>query len=99
MAEERRFDLVVIGSGAAGGAAAVAARNHGATVALVEDDLLGGDCPNVACVPTKALLRSAKILKQLKRAKEFGLCSDSVEFDWSRVQTRKNKIVERSGAA
>ena len=80
-------------------AAAMAARNHGASVALIEQDRLGGDCPNVACVPTKALLRSARIFKLLKRAQQFGLCADSVQFDWSRVQARKDEIVKQVGGS
>lgn len=93
------FDLIVIGSGAAGAAAAKAARAQGRSVAIVERDKLGGDCPNYACVPTKALLRSARVYALLKRAAEFGLHTGSVDFNWSEVIARKERIVSRTGAA
>ena len=72
----RSFDLLVIGSGAA-----------------------GGDCPNYACVPTKALLRSAKIYALLKRAAAFGLRAGAVKFEWAKVLARKEWIVRHTGAA
>ena len=78
VAEPDRFDLIVIGSGSAGGSAAARARECGRSVAVVERDRPGGDCPNYACVPTKALLRSAKVYSLLKRAGEFGLRPDGV---------------------
>lgn len=93
------FDLIVIGSGAAGGAAAAVAHAQGRSVAIVEKDKLGGDCPNYACVPTKALLRSAKVYALLKRAAEFGLHPGSVHFNWSEVIARKERIMSRTGAA
>ena len=95
----RHFDLVVIGSGAAGGAAADAARAQGRSVAVIEKDKVGGDCPNYACVPTKALLRSAKVYALLKRAAEFGLHAGPVGFDWAEVMARKERIIGRTGAA
>ena len=54
-----RFDLVVIGAGSAGEAAAIVARERGASVAVVERDLVGGDCPFWACMPSKSLLHAA----------------------------------------
>src|SRR2546423_1283265 len=95
----RNYDLIVIGSGAAGGAAAGAVRSTGRTVALIEKDKLGGDCPNYACIPTKALLRSAKVYSLLKRAKEFGLCASEIAFDWAAVTARKDQLVGQTGAA
>src|SRR5438105_577896 len=99
MRNDSQFDLVVIGSGAAGGAAAKAARQAGLSVALIERDRLGGDCPNHACIPTKALLRSTKVFSLIKRAEEFGLCPGRVDVDWSRVMERERKIVNSTGAA
>src|SRR5919198_1805091 len=95
----RHFDLVVIGSGAAGGAAADAARAQGRSVAVIEKDKVGGDCPNYACVPTKALLRSAKVYALLKRADEFGLRAGAVGFEWAKVIARKESILGHTGAA
>jgi pyruvate/2-oxoglutarate dehydrogenase complex dihydrolipoamide dehydrogenase (E3) component len=95
----RSFDLLVIGSGAAGGGAAEVAHAAGRSVAIIEKDKVGGDCPNYACVPTKALLRSAKVYALLKRAGEFGLRARAVGFEWAKVLARKEWIVRHTGAA
>src|SRR5436305_2288613 len=94
---DRRFDLIVIGGGSAGGSAAKRARAGGHSVAVVEKDKVGGDCPNYACVPTKALLRSAKVYALLKRGDEFGLRPGTVDFNWARVMARKEEIVRQTG--
>ncbi len=73
-----RYNLVVIGGGSAGLICAVAAAGMGAKVALIEKHLLGGDCLNVGCVPSKTLIRSAKVLGELKHAADFGI---EVEVD------------------
>jgi dihydrolipoamide dehydrogenase len=93
------FDLIVIGSGAAGGGAAEVAHADGHSVALIEKDRVGGDCPNYACVPTKALLRSAKVYALLQRADAFGLRPGAIDFDWARVMARKEWIIRHTGAA
>jgi pyruvate/2-oxoglutarate dehydrogenase complex dihydrolipoamide dehydrogenase (E3) component len=87
------FDLVVLGSGSAGTGAALSARRAGAKrVAVVERDKIGGDCPNYACVPTKALLFSASRFRIARGSARFGVRA-SVEFDWSTAMRRKNEIV------
>ena len=96
--DNSHFDLVVIGSGSAGDAAASVARANGHSVAVVEKDKLGGDCANYACVPSKALLRSARVYAQLKKAREFGLRAKDVGFDWPRMVARKDRIVGNSSA-
>src|SRR2546423_14356505 len=96
---DRQFDLIVLGSGSAGSSAAQRARSAGCSVAVVEKDKVGGDCPNYACVPTKALLRSAKVYALLKRGDEFGLRPGTVDFDWHRVMARKEEIVCQTGTA
>jgi pyruvate/2-oxoglutarate dehydrogenase complex dihydrolipoamide dehydrogenase (E3) component len=93
------FDLIVIGSGAAGGSAAEVAHADRHSVAIIEKDRVGGDCPNYACVPTKALLRSAKVYALLKRADEFGLRASAVDFDWAQVMAHKEWILRHTGAA
>jgi len=96
---KQQFDLIVIGSGAAGEGAIDEAHRSGHSIAIVEKDKVGGDCPNYACVPTKALLRSAKIYSLLKRADEFGLSPGTIEFDWLRVMARKEQVIRRTDAA
>ncbi len=87
-----RYNLVVIGGGTAGLVTAVGAAGLGAKVALIEKNLLGGDCLNVGCVPSKALLRSARAAHEIKRAKEFGLNVPSYEVDFTTVMERVRKL-------
>src|SRR3989442_1528830 len=68
-----RYNLVVIGGGTAGLVSAAGAAGLGAKVALVERQLLGGDCLNVGCVPSKAVLRAARAAAEVRRAHEFGV--------------------------
>src|SRR5438045_3303483 len=95
---DRHFDALVIGCGSAGTTAAKRLRAAGRSVAVVESDRPGGDCPHRACVPTKALLRSAQVYALLKRAGEFGLRPAAAGFDWDRVLARKEDIVRQTGA-
>ncbi|MHB8618485.1 MAG: dihydrolipoyl dehydrogenase family protein [Chloroflexota bacterium] len=87
------FDVIVIGGGGAGYAAASTAARHGARVAMVEDWKLGGTCLNVGCVPTKALLRSAYVYELVKRAAEFGIDTGPARLDFARVMRRKADII------
>jgi pyruvate/2-oxoglutarate dehydrogenase complex dihydrolipoamide dehydrogenase (E3) component len=68
-----RYNLVVVGAGTAGLVTAAGAAGLGAKVALIERDLMGGDCLNVGCVPSKALIRSARAVIQVREAKELGI--------------------------
>ncbi len=83
------YHLVVIGGGTAGLVAAVGAAGLGAKVALVERDLLGGDCLNVGCVPSKALIRAGRAMAELKRAAQLGLRgAEAVSADFPAVMAR-----------
>ncbi|MBI3013924.1 MAG: FAD-dependent oxidoreductase [Candidatus Tectomicrobia bacterium] len=73
MAQEKQFDLAVIGSGPGGYVAAIRAAQLGMNVAIVEEDRLGGVCLNWGCIPTKALLKNAELIAQIRRAKEWGI--------------------------
>src|SRR6185295_6967062 len=68
-----RYNLVVIGAGTAGLITAAAAAGLGAKVALIERHLMGGDCLNVGCVPSKSLIRAARAVHAVQRAGEFGV--------------------------
>jgi len=83
-----RYDLVVIGGGTAGLVCAMGASGLGARVALVERNLLGGDCLNTGCVPSKALLRSARAAAEARRAQVLGIRAGQVEVDFSSVMQR-----------
>ena len=92
------FDLIVIGSGAGGGVAAHIAAGKGKKVAIVEADLIGGECPNYGCVPTKSLLQSAEVYQTIKNAGQFGVHAPSVTYDYSAINAWKDKAVTRTGA-
>ena len=92
-----RFDrnVVVIGAGSAGLVTAYIAAAVKARVTLVERHRMGGDCLNTGCVPSKALIRSAKFLSHLRRAKEFGIRSASADFDFADVMDRVQSVVNQ----
>ncbi len=90
------YNLVVIGAGAAGLVSSYMASALKAKVALIEKDKMGGDCLNTGCVPSKALLSSAKIVKSLQQAKHFGVSgADSPIIDFSAVMARVHKIIQK----
>ncbi len=91
---ERRHDVVVIGGGSAGYAAARTARDAGADVAIVDQGPLGGLCILRGCMPTKTILRSAEIMALMKRAREFGIAPVTVQADLSAIMDRKNRLVQ-----
>jgi dihydrolipoamide dehydrogenase len=88
--------IVILGSGPGGYVAALRAAHLGATVTLVEKDLIGGTCLNRGCIPTKALLASAEALARARAGDEFGfVVTGSVQPDFPRMMQRKAEVVER----
>ncbi|HRQ42102.1 MAG TPA: mercuric reductase [Chloroflexota bacterium] len=88
-----RYNLLVIGGGSAGLVAAVGAAGLGARVALVEKHLLGGDCLNAGCVPSKTILRSARAIGDIRRAAELGVhVAGEVMVDFTAVMERMRRI-------
>ena len=87
-------NVVVIGGGSAGLVTSYIAAAVKAKVTLIEKHKLGGDCLNTGCVPSKALIRSAKLLSHMKRSQEFGIRSASAEFDFAEVMERVQRIVK-----
>jgi dihydrolipoamide dehydrogenase len=87
------YDCIVIGSGPGGYVAAIRAAQLGKKTAVVEKDRVGGRCLNYACIPAKAVLRSADLLSEIRDAEEFGLKVAGVEVDYPAVQARREKVV------
>jgi dihydrolipoamide dehydrogenase len=91
---ETRFDLAIIGAGPGGYVAAIRASQLGLKTAIVEREHLGGVCLNWGCIPTKALLRTSELYRQMRRAAEFGLAADNVRFDLAKVVERSRKVAD-----
>jgi len=87
------FDVVVIGSGPGGYAAAIRCAQRGASVAVVEKDFIGGTCLNCGCIPSKTLLASAHTLLLIKHAAMMGVDVASSTPNWPKIQARKDAIV------
>ena len=92
----KSFDrnMVVIGAGSGGLVSAYIAAAIKAKVSLIEKHKMGGDCLNTGCVPSKALIRSARFLAQTRRAQEFGFKSASAEFDFAEVMERVQSVIK-----
>ncbi len=91
-----RFDvnLVVIGAGSAGLVAAYIAAAVKARVTLVEKHRMGGDCLYTGCVPSKALIKSARLISLIRRAPEFGIKSATAEFDFADIMERVQRVIK-----
>ena len=88
-----RYNIVVIGAGTAGLITAVIAAGLGAKVALIEKHLMGGDCLNVGCVPSKGVIRAARAWADLRRAEEFGVhIPAGVTYDFGAAMARMRKL-------
>jgi len=88
-----RFDVVVIGSGPGGYAAAIRCAQRGSSVAVIEKDLVGGTCLNCGCIPSKTLLASAHTLLLIKHAALMGVDVSSASPNWPKIQARKEAVV------
>ena len=91
----RRFDwdLVVVGAGSAGLVSSLIGTTLRARVALVERDRMGGDCLNTGCVPSKALIRTTRLLAQIRNAKAYGIRQASAEVDFAEVMERVRRVI------
>jgi pyruvate/2-oxoglutarate dehydrogenase complex dihydrolipoamide dehydrogenase (E3) component len=87
-----RYNLVVVGAGAAGLVSAAGAAGLGARVALIEKHELGGDCLNVGCVPSKGLIAAARVAASARRAAEFGVRTGPVTVDFRAVMDRMRRL-------
>ncbi len=87
------YDCIVIGAGPGGYVAAIRAAQLGKKTVVIERDKVGGRCLNYACIPAKAVLRSADLLSEIREAGDFGLRVAGVEVDYPAVQARREKVV------
>ena len=93
------YDLIVIGSGAGGSAAATITARAGKRVAVIEEDTFGGDSPNWSDVPTKALLHAAAVYDEARHGNRFGLRTSTLGYNYPSIRSWKELAVERTGAA
>ncbi|VAX17389.1 COG0398: uncharacterized membrane protein / Mercuric ion reductase [hydrothermal vent metagenome] len=92
---KKDFNVIVIGAGSAGLVSSYIAAAVKAKVALIERHKMGGDCLNTGCVPSKALIRSAKIISYIKRHQDYGIKSASATFDFADVMERVQKVIKK----
>ncbi len=92
---QTQYDVVIVGGGPGGYTAAVRAAQLGLKTALIERDRLGGICLNWGCIPTKALLRNAELVHQLRHADQWGITFDAFHVDFAQVVKRSRGIAER----
>src|SRR6202167_4079707 len=94
MADAQKYEILVIGSGEAGKWTAWTMADGGHRTAMVDRKYLGGSCPNIACLPSKNVIYSARIASLARRGAEFGLEVDRLRISMAGVQQRKRKMVE-----
>ncbi|HMA52431.1 MAG TPA: dihydrolipoyl dehydrogenase [Magnetospirillaceae bacterium] len=92
------FDLIIVGSGPGGYVAAIRASQLGMKVAIVEREHLGGICLNWGCIPTKALLRSAEVYRNMQHAAAYGLAATGISYDLAKVVERSRKVANQLSA-
>src|SRR5690554_1364241 len=92
----KQYDIVIVGGGPGGYVAAIKAAQYGAQVALIASEVVGGNCLNHGCIPTKTLLKTSKTFHQLNDLESLGLSNTGkVSFDWKKVVERKDGVVKQ----
>ena len=94
MSEIERYDVLVFGSGTGGKITAWASAREGLRTAVVERGLVGGSCPNIACLPTKNVIHSAKVADFVRHDRDFGSGTEPASVDISEVRARKRRMVD-----
>ena len=94
MQHPEEYDVVVLGSGAAGKLIAWTLASRGQRVAVVERRYVGGSCPNIACLPSKNVIHSAKVASFFRRGAEFGISGGDWKVDMAAVRDRKRTMVD-----
>src|SRR6202035_4147087 len=87
------FDLVILGGGTGSTVAAWTFAGEGKRVAVVDRKYIGGSCPNIACLPSKNVIHSAKVVDYVRRSKEFCIAHDGFTIDMAGVRERKRRMV------
>ncbi|MDX9691256.1 MAG: dihydrolipoyl dehydrogenase [Acholeplasmataceae bacterium] len=92
----KTYDIIVLGGGPGGYVAAIKASQLGLKVALIEKEVVGGICLNHGCIPTKTLLKNAKVYKTVMHALDYGVVIDgNISYDWTAMMKRKNIVVKK----
>src|SRR5580704_10035196 len=99
MQQAEHFDVLILGSGSGGNLLAWHLSPSGQRVVLVERRYIGGSCPNIACMPSKNEIWSARIAHLVRHAAKFGTITGPVTTDMAKVRKRKRDMVEREIAA
>jgi pyruvate/2-oxoglutarate dehydrogenase complex dihydrolipoamide dehydrogenase (E3) component len=94
MSEPEKYDVLVLGSGTAGKLMGWTMAEEGRRTAVIERRLIGGSCPNVACLPSKNIIHTAKVASLFQRQQEFGIHAGPVQIDMGGVYARKRKMVD-----
>jgi len=95
LSNPEEYDLVILGSGAGGKLLAWDSAQKGQRVVVIERKYVGGACPNIACLPSKNIIHSAKVASLFFRSEEFGISKDNVRIAMGAVRERKRKMVEK----
>src|SRR3982074_1607045 len=91
--QPEEFDLVILGGGTGSTVAAWTFAGEGKQVAVVDRKYIGGSCPNIACLPSKNIIHSAKVASYFRRSKEFAITHDGFAIDMADVRERKRRMV------
>lgn len=94
MGEAEKYDVLVLGSGTGGKLLARTMAKEGRRTAVVERKLIGGSCVNIACLPTKNVIHSAKVASLVRRHQEFGIEVGAIAIDMAGVYARKRQMVD-----
>src|SRR5882672_10099460 len=95
MSDAEEYDFVVLGSGAPGKLLAWTLASEGKRLAVIERKYVGGSCPNIACLPSKNVVHSAKVASYFHRRKEFGIAASDRPIDMVTVRDRKRTMVKQ----
>src|ERR1700741_3947412 len=91
--QPEEFDLVILGGGTGSTVAAWTFAGQGQRVAVVDRKYIGGSCPNIACLPSKNMIHSAKVASYVRHSEEFGIPRNSFSVDMPAVRDRKRRMV------